>query len=320
MSYRYRSTTKLQPLRRRSFYFKLTAALYPDRLQPTSFKLCALPTIANDKMEAPNRNTQLFGIPYFRLTVKKMQATLRHYNQPPQGRRLKAGLFRQLQLYAQHHIQNQEERAIIQRFARGEIQGHDMQQEFMDLHRRRQQPPALPVPLVRLVPLARPAARPAARQIRSIRRPVRSLSPVQPPPIQPPPQPPVQPQNVIVLDSDSDSESDCLSVVQTRECAICAEDRRLNEFPVTRPTTLCDHEIMACIECVRRSIEENIHDHSNIACPTCRQGLSFEDVIAHASNEQFERYVIPTNESYMVTICLFSSSKENGLCQVFHET
>lgn len=236
-------------------------------------------------MDAPNRDTQLLTLRFQRHTVKNMQAVLRYYGQRPGGRRLKADIFLQLQTYVRHRVRSREERNIITRFFRG---GSDLHQMQRDLDQRRgiQQPaPRAPAEPPRQAQPVQPVR--LTRQRPGEDR--RSRSPIIRPQIQSPsPPPPAQqragPVEVIVLHDDP--------VSQPRECTICAVERELNEFPARNPTSRCDHETTACLNCVRNSIEQNINDLSRIECPECNEGLQFEDVKALASPEQFARYVI----------------------------
>jgi hypothetical protein len=79
-----------------------------------------------------------------------------------------------------------------------------------------------------------------------------------------------------------------------RECAICAEQRPLGDFP-GKVTNACAHERDVCLECIARTIDLEVNGKGNstrIICPHagCPAELSYEDVKREASKDVFDRF------------------------------
>ena len=76
-----------------------------------------------------------------------------------------------------------------------------------------------------------------------------------------------------------------------RECVVCLETLRQDEFPGRRITASCDHDADVCLGCTAQHIASEIRDKmwDRIACPTCIAVLAFQDVKEFADQETFER-------------------------------
>ncbi|CAG8981612.1 hypothetical protein HYALB_00009491 [Hymenoscyphus albidus] len=102
--------------------------------------------------------------------------------------------------------------------------------------------------------------------------------------------PPLRQSNIIKVEPGSNFDAHA-AIAETRSCDVCMEDLEFNEFPAQVPTISCEHKVVTCNGCLRRSIEVQIHESpGRITCPTCPQQLQFEDVKKYASREEFERY------------------------------
>lgn len=83
--------------------------------------------------------------------------------------------------------------------------------------------------------------------------------------------------------------------IETRECAICAEDVGILAWP-SRTTSTCSHEVRNCGDCIRNWIESRLDSNAwdKITCleDGCEEVYQAADVQLHATAEQNERYVL----------------------------
>ncbi|KAI3332449.1 hypothetical protein HD806DRAFT_519183 [Xylariaceae sp. AK1471] len=80
---------------------------------------------------------------------------------------------------------------------------------------------------------------------------------------------------------------------QTETCSICADDKRVSEFPNRRTITSdCAHEATACKACVSQWITSSMETVAwdRLKCPECPKMLGFKDVEAFATRDVFLKY------------------------------
>jgi hypothetical protein len=84
-------------------------------------------------------------------------------------------------------------------------------------------------------------------------------------------------------------ERSILPVVNT--CSVCLERYSWSHFPERRITAECNHEPTICVECLQQAIDMQIGSRAwdKLACPLCREKLSFETVKEYSSQERFEK-------------------------------
>lgn len=84
-------------------------------------------------------------------------------------------------------------------------------------------------------------------------------------------------------------------IIETRECAICAEDIGVLAWP-SRNTSTCTHELHNCTDCIRNWIEDRLDNNlwDKITCleDGCEGTYQAADVQLHATTVQNERYVL----------------------------
>lgn len=77
-----------------------------------------------------------------------------------------------------------------------------------------------------------------------------------------------------------------------KDCAICAESKWAVDFPTAHISENCNHELGACLECIRHSIKADFgtKQWTEIGCPECAAHLDFNAIAKYADAETFARY------------------------------
>ncbi|KAH9810048.1 E3 ubiquitin-protein ligase RNF14-like [Teratosphaeria destructans] len=77
-----------------------------------------------------------------------------------------------------------------------------------------------------------------------------------------------------------------------RECIVCGDTKDIDEFPIERTTSACDHSVNVCSECLRSWMvsEFETKGPSGLGCPECRESLTYNDVQRAASADTFAAY------------------------------
>ena len=75
------------------------------------------------------------------------------------------------------------------------------------------------------------------------------------------------------------------------QCPICTEQESLFNFPQRRITSTCTHRPNICLQCVSQSVKVQMETKmwDQLACPLCPELLTFADMQAWASSDDFER-------------------------------
>ena len=75
------------------------------------------------------------------------------------------------------------------------------------------------------------------------------------------------------------------------QCPICMEQESLFNFPQRRITSTCTHRPNICLQCVSQSIkvQMEVKIWDQIVCPLCPGLLTYADMKAWASNDDFQR-------------------------------
>jgi hypothetical protein len=84
---------------------------------------------------------------------------------------------------------------------------------------------------------------------------------------------------------------------QSETCSICADDKRVSEFPNRRTITPdCAHEATACKACVGQWITSSMETVAwdRLKCPECPKMLGFKEVEAFATRDVFFRCGLAT--------------------------
>ena len=102
--------------------------------------------------------------------------------------------------------------------------------------------------------------------------------------------------------SGSDSDSDEVNVTQLEntssvavvesQCSVCLANRPNDDYPIEPITSACKHPRSVCKECVRTYITSELSHRGTaaMACPVCREAMSYFDVMRNAAPEDFDRY------------------------------
>ncbi|KAF2665832.1 hypothetical protein BT63DRAFT_77073 [Microthyrium microscopicum] len=87
------------------------------------------------------------------------------------------------------------------------------------------------------------------------------------------------------------------------QCAICAEEKYLSEFPSQTPTSACKHGTTTCVQCLQTHIKTQLDNsifHENLVkCPECSNSLDVADVQKHATADIFELYSERATASFL---------------------
>ncbi|KAK3683352.1 hypothetical protein B0T22DRAFT_246180 [Podospora appendiculata] len=77
-----------------------------------------------------------------------------------------------------------------------------------------------------------------------------------------------------------------------RECIVCTETKKVQDFPQAAVTNKCSHAPSTCLQCVATSIKTDLNNRlwNEIKCPECREVLQYDDVQRFADPETKERY------------------------------
>lgn len=77
-----------------------------------------------------------------------------------------------------------------------------------------------------------------------------------------------------------------------KDCSICVEEKPLGFFPLQSPTTSCQHEPEACLDCIQTHIRTQIATgmvgEKSIKCPECSEALSLDEIQKYADTETFQ--------------------------------
>lgn len=94
------------------------------------------------------------------------------------------------------------------------------------------------------------------------------------------------------------------------DCVICAESKKIADFPLLNATSQCDHPIQTCTDCLSAWLESELADkgHQSLTCPECSATLSHNQVKRAASPETFTLYDRLTAQSS------FTDSPEFAWC------
>lgn len=101
-------------------------------------------------------------------------------------------------------------------------------------------------------------------------------------------------------------------IIETRECAICADDVGILAWP-SRITSTCNHDVHNCTGCIRNWIASRLDNNSwdKITCleDGCEEVYQAADIQLHAIAEENERYV---TASFVLRLFIFISILVNS--------
>lgn len=100
------------------------------------------------------------------------------------------------------------------------------------------------------------------------------------------------PAQISSLQGDTRQSRNLHSAAES-QCSVCAEDRRLDEYPTELVTSACMHSMSdVCKQCMRTYIASSLSSRGTtaICCPVCREMMSYFDVWRNAAPEDFNRY------------------------------
>lgn len=96
----------------------------------------------------------------------------------------------------------------------------------------------------------------------------------------------------IAAEQAAEQERIAAELAAMRDCVVCSDPKRPDDYNVLAPTAQCEHPPQTCIECMQTWIASEFTSKGceGIICSQCPRQLSFADVQRGASSETFAAY------------------------------